>query len=94
MAVSPAPWMIVIGRIFVGLGVGMASMTSPLYISEASARIRSALVSTNNFLITGGQFLSLPNQSGSHSCSWNLALHAWSSWTPRPGSIFIDAVTS
>ncbi|KAL0353298.1 UNVERIFIED_CONTAM: Inositol transporter 4 [Sesamum angustifolium] len=47
MAVSVAPWMIIIGRIFVGLGVGMASMTSPLYISEASpARIRGALVST------------------------------------------------
>lgn len=59
MAVAPAPWMIVIGRVFVGLGVGMASMTAPLYISEASpAKIRGALVSTNGFLITGGQFLS------------------------------------
>ncbi|XVF28027.1 hypothetical protein REPUB_Repub14bG0160000 [Reevesia pubescens] len=59
MAVAPAPWMIIVGRIFVGLGVGMASMTSPLYISEASpARIRGALVSTNGLLITGGQFLS------------------------------------
>ncbi|KAB5551542.1 hypothetical protein DKX38_008853 [Salix brachista] len=45
MAVAPKPWVIVIGRIFVGLGVGMASMTAPLYISEASpARIRGALV--------------------------------------------------
>lgn len=59
MAVAPAPWVIIIGRIFVGLGVGMASMTSPLYISEASpARIRGALVSTNGLLITGGQFIS------------------------------------
>lgn len=59
MAFSVAPWMIILGRIFVGLGVGMASMTSPLYISEASpARIRGALVSTNGLLITGGQFLS------------------------------------
>ncbi|TYI23694.1 hypothetical protein ES332_A06G182400v1 [Gossypium tomentosum] len=59
MALAPAPWMIIIGRIFVGLGVGMASMTAPLYISEASpARIRGALVSTNGLLITGGQFLS------------------------------------
>lgn len=59
MAIAPAPWVIILGRIFVGLGVGMASMTSPLYISEASpARIRGALVSTNGLLITGGQFLS------------------------------------
>uniref|UniRef100_A0A1D1YSB1 Putative inositol transporter 2 n=1 Tax=Anthurium amnicola TaxID=1678845 RepID=A0A1D1YSB1_9ARAE len=59
MAVSPHYSIIILGRIFVGLGVGMASMTSPLYISEASpARIRGALVSTNGLLITGGQFLS------------------------------------
>lgn len=59
MAVAPIPEIIILGRIFVGLGVGMASMTSPLYISEASpARIRGALVSSNGLLITGGQFLS------------------------------------
>ncbi|KAJ4822588.1 Inositol transporter 4 [Turnera subulata] len=58
MAVAPAPWVIIIGRVLVGLGVGMASMTAPLYISEASpARIRGALVSMNGLLITGGQFL-------------------------------------
>ncbi|XP_021911542.1 probable inositol transporter 2 [Carica papaya] len=59
MAAAPNPSLLIIGRVFVGLGVGMASMTSPLYISEASpAKIRGALVSTNGFLITGGQFLS------------------------------------
>lgn len=58
MASATRPAQLVVGRVFVGLGVGMASMTSPLYISEASpARIRGALVSTNGFLITGGQFL-------------------------------------
>ncbi|KAF7120241.1 hypothetical protein RHSIM_Rhsim13G0116000 [Rhododendron simsii] len=59
MAAAPNPSLLIVGRVFVGLGVGMASMTSPLYISEASpAKIRGALVSTNGFLITGGQFLS------------------------------------
>ncbi|KAK9267102.1 hypothetical protein L1049_009520 [Liquidambar formosana] len=59
MASAPNPSLLIVGRIFVGLGVGMASMTSPLYISEASpAKVRGALVSTNGFLITGGQFLS------------------------------------
>lgn len=59
MAAAPSPVLLIVGRIFVGLGVGMASMTSPLYISEASpAKVRGALVSTNGFLITGGQFLS------------------------------------
>ncbi|TMX02610.1 hypothetical protein EJD97_020775 [Solanum chilense] len=59
MALAPAPWLIIVGRIFVGFGVGMASMTAPLYISEASPhKIRGALVSMNGLLITGGQFLS------------------------------------
>lgn len=59
MAAAQNPYMLIVGRVFVGLGVGIASMTSPLYISEASpAKIRGALVSTNGFLITGGQFLS------------------------------------
>lgn len=59
MAAAPAPWVIIIGRVLVGLGVGVASMTAPLYISEAApAKIRGALVCTNGLLITGGQFLS------------------------------------
>ncbi|XP_057428721.1 inositol transporter 4-like [Lotus japonicus] len=59
MAIAPAPWVIIVGRVLVGLGVGAASMTAPLYISEASpAKIRGALVSINGLLITGGQFLS------------------------------------
>lgn len=59
MALAPNPWVIIVGRLFVGFGVGIVSMTSPLYISEASpARIRGALVSTNGLLLTGGQFFS------------------------------------
>ncbi|KAK4254567.1 hypothetical protein QN277_009930 [Acacia crassicarpa] len=59
MAAANSPAMLLVGRVFVGLGVGMASMASPLYISEASpTRVRGALVSLNGFLITGGQFLS------------------------------------
>ncbi|KAK9130143.1 hypothetical protein Sjap_010630 [Stephania japonica] len=58
MAVAPTPAVIIIGRVLVGLGVGIASMTAPLYISEASpTKIRGALVATNGLLITGGQFL-------------------------------------
>lgn len=59
MAAAPIPAVLIMGRICVGLGIGMASMTSPLYISEASpTKVRGAIVSTNGFLITGGQFLS------------------------------------
>ncbi|XP_043701301.1 probable inositol transporter 2 [Telopea speciosissima] len=59
MASAPNPGLLILGRVFVGLGVGMASMTAPLYISEASPpKVRGALVSTNGFLVTGGLFLS------------------------------------
>ncbi|RDX94135.1 putative inositol transporter 2, partial [Mucuna pruriens] len=59
MAAAMNPPILLVGRVFVGFGVGMASMASPLYISEASpTRVRGALVSLNGFLITGGQFLS------------------------------------
>jgi SP family myo-inositol transporter-like MFS transporter 13 len=78
MVIAHAPWVIILGRLLVGFGVGMASMTSPLYISEMSpARIRGALVSTNGLLITGGQFLSylinlafvhVTNQTNSQIC--------------------------
>jgi len=58
MAVAPDPGVLILGRVLVGLGVGAASVSVPLYISEASpAKIRGALVSTNGFMITGGQFL-------------------------------------
>ena len=59
MAISNGPVILILGRFLVGLGVGMASMASPLYISEASpTKIRGALVGLNSFLITAGQFLS------------------------------------
>ncbi|TKY72998.1 inositol transporter 2 [Spatholobus suberectus] len=35
MAAAINPAILIVGRVFVGLGVGMASMASPLYISEA-----------------------------------------------------------
>ncbi|KAL9314504.1 hypothetical protein ACSQ67_019956 [Phaseolus vulgaris] len=50
---------LIVGRVLVGIGVGMASMASPLYISEASPTgVRGALVGLNSFLVTGGRFLS------------------------------------
>ncbi|KAG6639135.1 hypothetical protein CIPAW_10G079200 [Carya illinoinensis] len=64
MAAAPAPWVIVIGWVFVGLGVGMASMTASLYISEASPEsfyttfFFVTLVGMNGLLIKFGQFLS------------------------------------
>ncbi|KAI9115031.1 hypothetical protein K1719_014044 [Acacia pycnantha] len=59
MAAAPNPHVLIFGRLFVGLGIGIASVTAPVYIAEASpSEIRGALVSTNTLMITGGQFLS------------------------------------
>ncbi|KAI4374222.1 hypothetical protein MLD38_012241 [Melastoma candidum] len=59
MAAAPDPYVLIIGRLLIGLGVGVASMTAPVYIAEASpSEIRGGLVSTNVLMITGGQFLS------------------------------------
>lgn len=59
MAVAPDPYVLILGRLLVGLGVGIASVTAPVYIAEASpSEVRGGLVSTNVLMITGGQFLS------------------------------------
>ncbi|MCO5606922.1 hypothetical protein L7F22_061113 [Adiantum nelumboides] len=59
MAAAWHPSVLIVGRVFVGLGVGAASMTAPLYIAEASpARYRGALVTANVLFITSGQFFS------------------------------------
>jgi SP family galactose:H+ symporter-like MFS transporter len=48
------PW-IIFGRFIVGYGIGVASYTSPLYISEcAPAEVRGALVSLSQLAITVG----------------------------------------
>ncbi|MQL71949.1 hypothetical protein Taro_004276 [Colocasia esculenta] len=59
MSAAPDPYVLIFGRLLVGLGVGIASVTAPVYIAEASpSEIRGGLVSTNVLMITGGQFLS------------------------------------
>ncbi|KAL0547364.1 hypothetical protein IC582_017294 [Cucumis melo] len=59
MAAAPDPYILIAGRFLVGMGVGVASVTAPVYIAEASpSEIRGGLVSTNVLMITFGQFLS------------------------------------
>lgn len=59
MAAAPDAYVLIFGRFLIGLGVGVASVTAPVYIAEASpSEIRGGLVSTNVLMITGGQFLS------------------------------------
>jgi len=48
---------LVIGRIIVGVGIGLASLTTPIYIAEvAEPAMRGTLVTINGLLICFGQF--------------------------------------
>jgi MFS transporter, SP family, galactose:H+ symporter len=50
-----AVWLLIVARLILGLAIGLAAVTAPLYISEtAPLRIRGALVSTYQLAITVG----------------------------------------
>lgn len=54
-ALAPSPTSLAIGRVVVGVAIGIASFTAPLYISEVSPpAIRGKLVSLNQLMITLG----------------------------------------
>ena len=54
-ALAPTVILLVAGRTIVGIGIGIASFSAPLYISEvAPANIRGSLVSLNQLAITVG----------------------------------------
>ena len=52
-------FILILGRLIVGIGIGIASYTAPLYIAEtAPAKSRGALVSINQIFIGTGIFIS------------------------------------
>lgn len=54
-ALAPSISALIAGRFVLGIAIGIASYTSPLYISEsAPARVRGALVSLSQLFITIG----------------------------------------
>ncbi|XP_030588300.1 proton myo-inositol cotransporter-like isoform X2 [Archocentrus centrarchus] len=58
MSLAPDKVVLLVGRIIVGLGIGIASMTVPVYIAEVSPpHLRGQLVTINSLFITGGQFI-------------------------------------
>lgn len=79
MAFSPDVWVLVVGRLIVGVGVGIVSMTVPVYLSECSPEsIRGAVVSINVLFITTGQFcayvISLLLANADYQWRWILGL--------------------
>jgi SP family galactose:H+ symporter-like MFS transporter len=80
-AVAQEVTTLLIGRLLVGVAIGVASMLTPLYLAEISpARDRGAIVSLNQLCITGGILVSylvgfaLSSESG--GWRWMLALGA------------------
>jgi len=58
-ALSPSIILLIAGRIIVGAAIGVASFTTPLYISEVSpVKIRGRLVSINQVALTSGIVIS------------------------------------
>jgi SP family galactose:H+ symporter-like MFS transporter len=54
-ALSPSIWFFIVMRIIVGIALGAVSVLSPIYISEmAPPKLRGALVTVNQFLLTIG----------------------------------------
>lgn len=54
-AYAPTPAWLIVGRVFLGFAIGIASCVAPLYISEmAPPQIRGGLVSLNQLMITIG----------------------------------------
>jgi sugar porter (SP) family MFS transporter len=73
-AFSPVLWTLLAARVIIGLAVGSASMSVPLYIGEmAPPRIRGALVSLNQLAITSGILASyLVDYGLASSANWRL----------------------
>ncbi|OON15372.1 MFS transporter, SP family [Opisthorchis viverrini] len=58
MGASFTKELLLIGRLIVGVGIGMASMTVPVYIAEiAPSHMRGTLVTLNTVCITAGQVI-------------------------------------
>ena len=59
MAAAWNPYVIIFGRLLVRLGIGVASVTAPMYIAEtAPSQIRGMLISLKEFFIVLGMLVS------------------------------------
>lgn len=58
LAVAMSYFDLVFGRFVLGIGIGLASLASPVYIAEAApSHLRGKLVTLNTLFITGGQVI-------------------------------------
>ncbi|WP_281701109.1 sugar porter family MFS transporter [Acetobacter malorum] len=90
-ALAPSIPVMIAGRIFLGIGVGFASFSAPLYIAEITEKSRRGkMISIYQLVITGGMLLALLSDSllayGGH-WRWMLGILA------VPTVLFILATT-
>ncbi|MEJ2210729.1 MAG: sugar porter family MFS transporter [Anaerolineae bacterium] len=71
-ALAPSVPLLITGRVVVGIAIGVASLTAPMYISEMSpSNIRGSLVSFNQFAVTLGIVISyLVDYALSNAGAW------------------------
>lgn len=59
MMTAPTVPLLMVGRLVIGFGVGIAALVVPVYISEiAPVEIRGTLVACDILFCNGGQFIS------------------------------------
>ncbi|ODH30322.1 hypothetical protein ACO22_03597 [Paracoccidioides brasiliensis] len=81
-AVSSNVWTMILGRSLIGLGVGAASLVTPLYISELSPPdMRGRMVTILSLFVTGGQVVA-------YTIGWLLSTtHAGWRWMVGLGAL-------
>ncbi|MET0332517.1 MAG: sugar porter family MFS transporter [Dyella sp.] len=86
-ALAPSPTVLVIGRLVLGIAVGIASYTAPLYIAEiAPEKTRGRMISTYQLMLTTGILLAfLSDTAFSYSGSWRWMLGV----IAIPGALFL-----
>ncbi|MGN6092915.1 MAG: sugar porter family MFS transporter, partial [Luteibacter jiangsuensis] len=86
-AVAATPTILIVARFVLGLAIGIAAFTAPLYLAEvAPEKIRGAMISTYQLMITTGIFLAFLSDtafSASGNWRWMLGIIA------APGVLFL-----
>lgn len=94
-AFAPNVLLLIIGRVVIGVAIGIASFAAPLYISEVSPpKVRGALVSLNQLAITCGIVLSYIIDyafSGQHQWRWMFGVGVLPAVILGTGIIFLPA---
>lgn len=87
---APSPAMLILGRVILGVAIGIASFTAPLYLAEiAPEKIRGAMISLYQLMITIGILVAfLSDTAFSYSGNWRWMLGV----IAIPGALFLVGV--